>query len=297
MVRSAKSMGTSLLSVRPTIEHFMRFWPLFVLFFIMFLYFARPDISVSNVTPTRHIVYNPQGIRKAVPYPLTIALVHYATTNITPQQTQEEMMVTANILSRRGPCNFLVYGLGFDSPLWQALNYGGRTVFLEEDPSWIAQMVQAHPSLESYAVNYTTTLSEADDLLAYAREHREICLPEQNLMQSECKLVLKTLPEQIYGIKWDVIMIDAPRGYSPEFPGRMMAIYTSAMMARTAACDRSTDILLHDVDRSVEKMYSTEFFCAKNLIESVGKLWHFQIFGEGTSPRKDFCMSSSFKKQ
>lgn len=286
-------MAFSRIAVRPTMEHIGRFWPLLILLFIAMLYFARMDISMSEMTSSRKVAQNPsKGEGRALPYPLAIALVHYATTNITPQQTREEIMVTANILSRRGPCNFLVYGLGFDSPLWQALNHGGRTVFLEEDPSWIAQMAQAHPNLESYAVNYSTVLSEADDLLAYARNHIEICSPDKDLMQSDCKLAIKTLPAQIYGVKWDVIMIDAPRGYFPEAPGRMSAIYSSAVMAKAEKRKRSTDILLHDVDRPVEKTFSTEFFCAKNLIESVGKLWHFQIFGEGPSRSKDFCTSS-----
>ncbi|KAI5061047.1 hypothetical protein GOP47_0023552 [Adiantum capillus-veneris] len=273
----------------------------FILIFIALLYFARPDKPMLDMESARHVMRhtggNSRGDGKALPYPVAIALVHYASSNITPQQTREEMMVTANILSRRGPCNFLIYGLGFDSPLWQALNHGGRTVFLEEDPSWIAQMLKAHPSLETYAVNYTTTLTDADDLLAYVQRHQDICFPsERNLRQSKCKLVLKSLPEHLYGVKWDVIMIDAPRGYSPEFPGRMTAIYTSALMARAASHDQSTDILVHDVDRPVESKFSMEFFCAKNRMGEIGKLWHFQIFGEGAIHSSDFC-TSSYKKR
>lgn len=295
-------MGSSHTPVRPSLEHIGRiFWPVFFLLFVALIYFARPDKPILDAASARQamrqIGSSSGGMGKALPYAVAIALVHYAKSNITPQQTKEEMMVTVNILSRRGPCNFLVYGLGFDSPLWQALNYGGRTVFLEEDPSWIAQMMEAHPTLETYAVNYTTTLSEADDLLAYVQEHRDICMPvEMNLLKSKCKLVLKSLPEHLYGVKWDVIMIDAPRGYSPEFPGRMTAIYTSALMARAALRDQSIDILLHDVDRPVESTFSTEFFCAKNRIEAVGKLWHFQVYGEGTSSSKDFCTSSYMRR-
>lgn len=282
------------MSTLPTFQHCARFWPLSILLFIALLYFAHPDICMSRLSPFhRETVVDPQGSRKALPHPISVALVHYAANKITPQQTLDEMMVTANILSRRGPSNFLVYGLGFDSPLWQALNYGGRTVFLEQDPSWIARMVKAHPSLETYAVNYTTVLSEAHELLAYARAHREICSPKQNWWQSDCKLVLKTLAEQLYGIKWDVIMIDAPKGFAPGLPGRMSVIYTSAMMARTAARGQSTDILVHNAYRPVEKMYSTEFLCLRNRVAAVSNLWHFQVFGEGTSPKVDFCRTLS----
>ncbi|KAH7415006.1 hypothetical protein KP509_14G023000 [Ceratopteris richardii] len=282
--------------MRNSLDYVGRFWPVIILFFMIVLFLARPEKSIlDTVSYTEADLIGKQqrgSGEKALPYPVAMALVHYATYNVTPQQTQEEIMITANILSRRGPCNFLVYGLGFDSPLWQALNYGGRTVFLEEDSSWISKMTNDHPFLTVYPVNYTTVLSEADDLLNYVREHRNICMPEKNILQSQCKLALKSLPEHLYQIKWDVIMIDAPRGYSEEFPGRMSAIYTSALMARAASREQSTDILLHDVDRPVESKYSEEFFCAKNRVEAAGKLWHFQIFGDGSSSSTDFCNGS-----
>ncbi|MCO5563586.1 hypothetical protein L7F22_017231 [Adiantum nelumboides] len=294
-------MVSSHTSVRPSLD-ISRFWPVFIVIFIALIYFARPDKPMLDMASARHIMRHQtgsinRGSGKALPYAVAIALVHYATSNITPQQTQEETMITANILSRRGPCNFLIYGLGFDSPLWQALNHGGRTVFLEEDPSWIAQMTEANPSLEVYAVNYTTTLSDADDLLAYVQQNQDVCFPsERDLLHSKCKLVLKSLPDHLYGVKWDVIMIDAPRGYSPEFPGRMTAIYTSALMSRAALHDQSTDILVHDVDRPVESRFSVEFFCDKNRVGASGKLWHFQVFGEGENSSRDFCTSSLMKR-
>lgn len=70
---------------------------------------------------------------------LANALVHYATLNITPQQTFKEISVSLRVLEKKSPCNFLVFGLGHDSLMWTALNHGGRTVFLEEDQSWIDQ--------------------------------------------------------------------------------------------------------------------------------------------------------------
>jgi glucuronoxylan 4-O-methyltransferase len=41
------------------------------------------------------------------------ALVHYA--------TADEIGVALRVLRRRAPCNFLVFGLGLDSPTWAAL--------------------------------------------------------------------------------------------------------------------------------------------------------------------------------
>lgn len=93
------------------------------------------------------------------PASLANALIHYATTNITPQQTLHEISVSARVLQRKSPCNFLVFGLGHDSLMWTSLNYGGRTVFLEEDKSWIEQIQQKFPTLESYHVVYDTKVS------------------------------------------------------------------------------------------------------------------------------------------
>ncbi|XP_028756486.1 glucuronoxylan 4-O-methyltransferase 1-like [Neltuma alba] len=61
-----------------------------------------------------------------IPASLAQALIHYSTTTITPQHTLKEISVTARVLEKRSPCNFLVIGLGHDSLMWSSLNYGGR---------------------------------------------------------------------------------------------------------------------------------------------------------------------------
>ncbi|VFQ69939.1 unnamed protein product [Cuscuta campestris] len=65
------------------------------------------------------------------------------------------------VLERKSPCNFLVFGLGYDSLMWAALNQGGRTVFLEESDSWIDQIGSRFPSLQSYHVVYDTKVQRA----------------------------------------------------------------------------------------------------------------------------------------
>lgn len=301
-------------ALSPIRERICKFWPFLIVLFIAIFCFAQIDISmldrVSAYCDVRKFVKDPlseagnlhsvektlagntgpqTAESKPLPYPVAMALLHYATTSITPQQTRAEITVTLNILNRRAPCNFLVFGLGHDSPLWHTLNYGGLTVFLEEDPKWVQEMTKAHPSLQAYHVNYSTMLSQADDLLAYTRANKEICSPRHDLLLSDCKLAIKSLPPLVYGIEWDVIMIDAPRGYFAEAPGRMSAIYSSAVMAKARKRTESTDIMLHDVERHVEKTWATEILCSKNRLESVGKLWHFQLNGEGPDRSDHFC--------
>lgn len=286
----------------PVREQLGRFWPFFILLFMAILYLIHIDLSMSRMlSPSEarklHARVDSASMaetsaKKPLPYPVMLALVHYATMAVTPQQTTEEIMITANILSQKAPCNFLIFGLGYDSMLWQTLNYGGNTVFLEEDPNWIAEMERANPEVKAIAVNYTTKVSEATEMLSYARREKEMCSPGIELESSECKLAMKALPEEIYKEKWDVVMIDAPRGYFEEAPGRMSAIFSTAVMAKGRGRKESTHILLHDVDRAVEKEFSLEFLCSKNLIEGAGKLWHFQIYGDGASPSSHFCSST-----
>jgi len=72
-------------------------------------------------------------------------------------------------------------------------------------------------------------------------------------------------------------MIDAPRGYFAEAPGRMGAIFSAAVMARARMRPGVTHVFLHDVNRRVEKVFAEEFLCRKYLVKAVGRLWHFEI--------------------
>jgi glucuronoxylan 4-O-methyltransferase len=101
---------------------------------------------------------------------------------------------------------------------------------------------------------------------------------------SKCKLALKNLPAIVYEKNWDVIVVDGPSGDLSESPGRMASIYTASVLARGV---NGSDVIVHDVDRMVEKWFSWEFLCDENLLYSKGKLWHFRIRGNLNSTT--FC--------
>lgn len=210
------------------------------------------------------------------------AILHYATSSATPQQTRAEIGETLAVLTRRcaaSPCNLLVFGLGHDSLMWAAFNARGATLFLEEDPEWVRTVLAAAPGLRAEAVRYSTRLSEADSLLAQYRSEPS-CLPPLARVAplgGRCRLALGGLPAEVYEREWDLIMIDAPRGYAPAQPGRMAAIYSAGVMARARKGGGTTHVFLHDVDRKVEKEYAEEFLCRKNRVGAVGRLWHFEI--------------------
>ncbi|XWS63868.1 hypothetical protein CRYUN_Cryun06bG0138600 [Craigia yunnanensis] len=206
------------------------------------------------------------------------AIIHYATSHIVPQQNFGEISVTFDVLKKRSPCNFLVFGLGYDSLMWTSLNPGGNTIFLEEDPKWVQTVLKDAPILHAHAVKYRTQLKQADDLLSHYRLEPN-CYPSKAYLRDneKCKLALTGFPDEFYETEWDLIMIDAPRGYFAEAPGRMAAIFSAAVMARNRKGSGVTHVFLHDVDRRVEKVFAEKFLCRKYLVKSVGRLWHFEI--------------------
>ncbi|EFH63639.1 hypothetical protein ARALYDRAFT_316133 [Arabidopsis lyrata subsp. lyrata] len=213
-----------------------------------------------------------------IPPSLADALVHYAASNVTPQQTLSEISVTKKVLEKKSPCNFLVFGLGRDSLMWAALNHGGRTIFLEEDELWIHKIAEKFPSLESYHVRYNTKVRDATALMAATRDREECRRVSTDLRVSACELALKGLPEVVYETEWDLIMVDAPTGFDDETPGRMTAIYTVGMIARRRKDDgETTAVFVHDVDRKVEDEFSMEFLCRDYMTEQEGRLRHFTV--------------------
>ncbi|CAA0814080.1 Glucuronoxylan 4-O-methyltransferase 1 [Striga hermonthica] len=249
------------------------------------MFFPRKSSTNPNAPSTTH----PSACNK-IPTSLAQAIIHYSTSTITPQQTLGEISVTSRILERKSPCNFLVFGLGHDSLMWHSLNHGGRTVFLEEDESWVEQVRRRFPMLESRHVAYETRVSEADRLIEAGRGPE--CVAVSDPRYSMCQLALKGLPGEVYETEWDVIMVDAPTGYYEEAPGRMGAIYTAGMMARNYPSRRGgsgTHVLVHDVNREVEDRFSREFLCEGYMKRQEGRLRHFVVPSHRDDLGKPFC--------
>ncbi|KAL6873715.1 hypothetical protein ACP4OV_013797 [Aristida adscensionis] len=223
------------------------------------------------------------------------ALVQYAAAggNSTASMPGGDVRAIAAVLRRRAPCNLLVFGLGGETPLWRALNHGGRTVFLDENQYYVSHLEGRLPGLEAYDVAYTTTVREFPDLLDAARAARAAeCRPVQNLLFSDCRLAINDLPNQLYDVPWHVILVDGPRGYTASSPGRMSAIFTAGVLARTRAEEgAATDVLVHDYEREVERACSREFLCEENRAAetSTRSLAHFVVRGGGAVRRDAFC--------
>ncbi|KAG6407594.1 hypothetical protein SASPL_130590 [Salvia splendens] len=120
------------------------------------------------------------------------------------------------------------------------------------------------------------------------------CRPVQNLLFPDCKLVVNDLPNHLYDIAWDVILVDGLRGYLGAAPGRLSAIFTAVVMARSKRGGAAeTHVFVHEFDREVGRVCSEEFQCAENLVEMKDLLGHFVIGKfEDNRNRVGFCSVS-----
>lgn len=69
--------------------------------------------------------------------------------------TTKEFLLLSSVITRKAPCNLLVFGIQPQFLGLAALNAGGTTLFLEDDE--IAQACQAKPCLCSYLGTTPTT--------------------------------------------------------------------------------------------------------------------------------------------
>ncbi|KAL1566481.1 putative methyltransferase At1g27930 [Salvia divinorum] len=189
--------------------------------------------------------------------------------------TLKETRFILDLFSRVAPCNVLVFGSASQYSSVASMNSGGATVFIEDylDSSSSSSTSTTEPnSTRVHRIMYSTRASEAYQLLRDARGNPE-CLPESHT--SRCSLAMTNLPGEVYDTMWDAVVVDGPDGGTPYSPGRMASIYTAGVLARRG--DGSSHVVVHDVDRMIEKWFSWEFLCEENLVSSKGRFWHFRI--------------------
>lgn len=203
--------------------------------------------------------------------------------------TKKEFKLLSNLITSKAPCNLLIFGLDPQYLELSKANAEGITVFLEDDSNKINAVKRKSNRTQIYKVDYQRPAKDAYKLLKHARQN-PACAPRSELLpSSKCKLTRKDLPQEVFKHKWDVIVVDGPRGDMLEAPGRMSTIYTASMLARNG---ETTNVVVHDVDRTIEKWFSWEFLCEENLVSSKGKLWNFRLTGQSNSTR--FCPAETF---
>ena len=161
--------------------------------------------------------------------------------------TPEQLLMICDVLLQITPCNLLVFGVGYDTEFWIQNNRAGRTVFLEHYQEWIDLTTKKTPKAEVYKVEYTTLRPEWQEIL------------------HQSKRLTMEIPDTTRNVKWDIIIVDAPKGHTDADPGRIQSIFTARQII--SHCGH---IFVHDTQRPVENTYCTALLKKENFIESVG---------------------------
>jgi hypothetical protein len=142
----------------------------------------------------------------------------------------------------------LVFGCGNDSPVWESLNAGGMTAFVEDDAVWAAHVRGRLRSAKVFLTKYGTTRRQWRTMLA------------------QPSALAMTLPDEIRSRQWDVILVDGPAGYDDDRPGRMKSIYEASRLVAPGG-----KVFVHDSDRPVEAAYAARYLCGGRLfVEAKG---------------------------
>ncbi|CAH8335625.1 unnamed protein product [Eruca vesicaria subsp. sativa] len=278
--------NTKLILVHPYIQKqtstnrlwLLAFISFFTISFLLTLLYTTDTIISTKTTST---VASSSPISQ-LPTTTINALLHYASrSNDSYHMSHGEMKSISDVLRRcPPPCNLLVFGLTHETLLWKSLNHNGRTVYIEENRYYAAYFEEIHPEIEVFDVQYTTKAREARELVSAVKDAVENeCRPVQNLLFSDCKLGLNDLPNHVYDLDWDVILVDGPRGDGGDVPGRMASIFTAAVLARSkkAGGSHKTHVFVHDYYREIERLCGDEFLCRENLVESNDMLAHYVL--------------------
>lgn len=180
-------------------------------------------------------------------------LIQHICRNNKHQMKPREYKAIAELVIACAPANFLVFGLGRDTPLWKMANPGGQTVFLENVQEWIDISHANDPSTPVHKVSYTTKRTE------------------WNVIQDDLSKLTMQLPAEVTNQKWDIILIDSPGGAFDTDPGRMQSIYSAAQL-------KPKHIFLHDCNRPVEKYYFRKFI--SRAPRKIRKLWYTQLVAD-----------------
>lgn len=236
------------------------FWLALALVAIFGFRCPTPDgskyISMSSPSPENHLRAPPS--RAA---PISCLSFFNSKIQLTKSQVAEIDAALRSVERIKKP-NFLVFGLGFDTDMWDKCNPNGNTVYVENMKDWISESLAQSPHLNIIEYHYKTSMDRWKDLLDADKE------------------LAARAPQELKDVTWDVILVDSPMGWGgPDNPGRM----TPIAWATNFVAPRG-HVFVHDVDREIEAVFSRRWVRDKlGFTEKrVGTLAHLHGKGDAT---------------
>ena len=178
------------------------------------------------------------------------------------QMSTREYRTIAECVAGRSPAAFLVFGVGDDSALWIDVNADGDTVFIEDSPKWI-DIVRGRMAERCADIRPCSYVSRAAQWTWW-------CLGRGGILD-------RRMPSGLASRSWDVILVDAPRGFRIWHPGRLQAIHWAFTLARTSANSRGVDLFVHDFNRFTERTIATALAGGEAPSRVVDRLAHYRI--------------------
>jgi hypothetical protein len=164
-----------------------------------------------------------------------IAALGAADISLTPD---ELLPIVRAVLAVSG-CRLLVFGCGNDSLLWEKVNEGGTTAFLDDDVDRLSDARSKLTRGIAAGVQYRTRVADWRAQLDAG------------------DALLLDLPDAIGAKPWDVILVNGPAGQRDDLPGRAQSIVTARRLVAAGGT-----IFVHDCERLLERE-----FCARYLGE------------------------------
>lgn len=123
--------------------------------------------------------------------------------------------------------NVLIFGTGHDVPMWSKIC---KATFLEDNAKRYRRLfaVPENQGIRAYLITYGTSVKNW----------------EEELQQK----TINTLPLEIERAKYDVIIVDGPRGGRPNHPGRVSSILHSCQLIAEGGV-----VFVDDINRTLER--------------------------------------------
>ncbi|XP_062162126.1 glucuronoxylan 4-O-methyltransferase 3-like [Alnus glutinosa] len=184
------------------------------------------------------------------------AIIHYATSEVVPQQSLGEITVTFEALKSRAPCNFLVFVLGHDCAVraWCVLWSINDSPPVIEATGLILRLCFGFPGL---------TCSVFGDSLSAPVIKAPACVFGDSLSTPVIKATACSSSSAALLLQRCLFPFTTTHSFHFPLVPRLSGLHKT---------NGETHVFLHDGDQTVEKMYAEEFLCSKSLVKGVENL-------------------------